>query len=86
MSKYYRIINKTGGYTWIQTCATLICSNNANSNSKTSGISSTNSNDDQDQSIISVNYVIRYVKKFKINQLVIYLFIHFFLTFNFRFI
>jgi len=59
MSKCYRIINKNGGYTWVQTCATLICSNSATSNSKSSGNSSTNGNDDQDQSIISVNYVIR---------------------------
>lgn len=25
MTGYYRIINKTGGYVWLQTCATLIC-------------------------------------------------------------
>ncbi|KAF7489442.1 Protein trachealess [Sarcoptes scabiei] len=31
MSGYYRIINKSGGYTWVQTCATLIC-NNAQAN------------------------------------------------------
>lgn len=26
MTRYYRVINKTGGFTWLQSCATLICS------------------------------------------------------------
>ncbi|OTF83327.1 neuronal pas domain protein-like protein [Euroglyphus maynei] len=54
MSCYYRIINKSGGYTWVQTCATLICNNpstatiaanNAtqNVNNKSSGNSNNNS-------------------------------------------
>uniref|UniRef100_T1JJ64 PAS domain-containing protein n=1 Tax=Strigamia maritima TaxID=126957 RepID=T1JJ64_STRMM len=42
MSSYYRVINKNGGYTWVQTCATVVC------NSKTS----------EEQSIICVNYVL----------------------------
>lgn len=42
MSSYYRLINKNGGFTWLQTCATVIC-NNKNS---------------EEQSIICVNYVI----------------------------
>ncbi|XP_077522311.1 PAS domain-containing protein trachealess isoform X1 [Amblyomma americanum] len=42
MSGYYRLINKNGGYTWMQTCATVIC-NNKNS---------------EEQSIICVNYVL----------------------------
>ncbi|RWS31803.1 protein trachealess-like isoform X5 [Leptotrombidium deliense] len=54
MSKYYRIINKNGGYTWVQTCATLICSNNgSNKNS-----SNSTNNEEQEQSIITINYVI----------------------------
>lgn len=43
MSGYYRIINKNGGYTWVQTCATVIC----------------NSKNSDEQSIICVNYVLR---------------------------
>ncbi|GAB6021454.1 hypothetical protein CHUAL_004059 [Chamberlinius hualienensis] len=42
MSSYYRIMNKSGGYTWIQTCATVVI---------------TTKNSDE-QSIICVNYVI----------------------------
>lgn len=42
MSGYYRLINKNGGFTWMQTCATVIC-NNKNS---------------EEQSIICVNYVL----------------------------
>ncbi|CAG7696231.1 unnamed protein product, partial [Allacma fusca] len=42
MSQYYRIMNKNGGYTWIQTCATVVC----------------NSKNSDEQSIICVNYVI----------------------------
>nr|XP_037274189.1 LOW QUALITY PROTEIN: protein trachealess-like [Rhipicephalus microplus] len=42
MSGYYRIMNKNGGFTWMQTCATVIC-NNKNS---------------EEQSIICVNYVL----------------------------
>ncbi|KFM68086.1 Protein trachealess, partial [Stegodyphus mimosarum] len=42
MSGYYRLINKTSGYTWLQTCATVIC----------------NSKNSDEQSIICVNYVL----------------------------
>lgn len=28
MSGYYRLLARTGGYIWVQTCATLICNNN----------------------------------------------------------
>lgn len=128
MSGYYRIINKSGGYTWVQTCATLIC-NNAQANfvgqsgtavtvctnkssSSTSSLSSstspsqisqngnnnnnnnngynnsgqqdatTNSNlpnssqqqqqqqEDQEQSVICVNYVLRFVENFGLLNLI----------------
>ena len=42
MSQYYRLLNRRGGYTWMQTCATLV-SNNKNGD---------------DPSIICVNYVL----------------------------
>jgi len=42
MSNYYRIMNKTGGYSWMQSCATLIC----------------NTKNSDEQSIICVNYVL----------------------------
>merc|ERR1719232_2459634 len=42
MSNYYRILNKSGGYSWIQSCATLIC----------------NTKNADEQSIICVNYVL----------------------------
>jgi len=42
MSNYYRMMNRTGGYTWMQICATLVC-NNKNSD---------------EQTIICVNYVL----------------------------
>ena len=45
MTQYYRIMNKSGGYTWVQTCATVVC----------------NSKNAEEQNIICVNYVIRYV-------------------------
>ncbi|GBL78272.1 Protein trachealess [Araneus ventricosus] len=47
MSGYYRLMNKSGGYTWLQTCATVIC----------------NSKNSDEQSIICVNYVISYAPK-----------------------
>lgn len=77
MSGYYRVINKAGGYTWVQTCATLICNNpppasasaaaksvnaaGANSAASTSGSNtpSTGPQEEQDQSVICVNYVLR---------------------------
>lgn len=37
-------MNKSGGYTWLQTCATVVC----------------NSKNAEEQNIICVNYVIRY--------------------------
>ena len=45
MSNYFRLINKKGGYTWMQACATLIC----------------NTKNSDEQSIICVNYVLRYI-------------------------
>lgn len=44
MTHYYKIMNKNGGYTWIQTCATVVC----------------NSKNAEEQNIVCVNYVIRY--------------------------
>ncbi|KAG8232217.1 hypothetical protein J437_LFUL011961 [Ladona fulva] len=43
MSQYYRIMNRHGGFTWVQTCATVVC----------------NSKNADEQNIICVNYVIR---------------------------
>ncbi|CAB0021052.1 unnamed protein product, partial [Nesidiocoris tenuis] len=42
LTHYYRLMNKNGGYTWIQTCATVIC-NNKNAD---------------EQNIICINYVV----------------------------
>ena len=42
MSTYFRLLNRRGGYTWMQMCATLVC----------------NTKNDQEQSIICVNYVL----------------------------
>lgn len=42
LTHYYRLMNKNGGYTWIQTCATVVCS----------------SKNAEEQNIICVNYVI----------------------------
>lgn len=42
MSNYYRMMNKQGGYCWMQSCATLIC----------------NTKNSDEQSIICVNYVL----------------------------
>ncbi|XP_055846528.1 protein trachealess isoform X1 [Episyrphus balteatus] len=42
LSPYYRMMNKTGGYTWLQTCATVVCS----------------TKNADEQNIICVNYVI----------------------------
>ncbi|CAD7081771.1 unnamed protein product [Hermetia illucens] len=42
LTHYYRIMNKNGGYTWLQTCATVVCS----------------SKNADEQNIICVNYVI----------------------------
>lgn len=76
MSGYYRVINKSGGYTWMQTCATLICNGSTSSNSSGSGsqpksassgnagnssaASTPSTQDEQEQSVICVNYVLRY--------------------------
>lgn len=43
MSPYFRLLNKGGGYTWMQICATVVINNK---------------NGDE-QNIICVNYVIR---------------------------
>ncbi|XP_018578960.1 protein trachealess isoform X2 [Anoplophora glabripennis] len=42
LTHYYRWMNKNGGYTWLQTCATVVC----------------NSKNAEEQNIICVNYVI----------------------------
>lgn len=42
LTHYYRILNKNGGYTWIQTCATIVC----------------NAKNNDEQHIICVNYVV----------------------------
>merc|ERR1719507_1059773 len=42
MSNYYRLMNRQGGYTWMQICATLVC----------------NTKNSDEQSIICVNYVL----------------------------
>uniref|UniRef100_A0A336LEX2 CSON008284 protein n=1 Tax=Culicoides sonorensis TaxID=179676 RepID=A0A336LEX2_CULSO len=42
LTHYYRVMNKNGGFTWIQTCATVVC----------------NSKNAEEQNIICVNYVI----------------------------
>jgi neuronal PAS domain-containing protein 1/3 len=42
LTHYYRVMNKNGGYTWIQTCATIVC----------------NAKNNDEQHIICVNYVI----------------------------
>lgn len=43
LTGYYRLMNKSGGYTWLQTCATVVCS----------------TKNADEQNIICVNYVIR---------------------------
>lgn len=42
LTHYYRLMNKSGGYTWIQTCATVVC----------------NSKNAEEQNVICVNYVL----------------------------
>ncbi|XP_058987665.1 protein trachealess [Musca domestica] len=42
LTGYYRLMNKSGGYTWMQSCATVVC----------------NSKNAEEQNIICVNYVI----------------------------
>lgn len=42
LTHYYRMMNKNGGYTWLQTCATVIC----------------NSKNNDEQNIICVNYIV----------------------------
>lgn len=42
LTHYYRIMNKNGGNTWVQTCATVVC----------------NSKNADEQNIICVNYVV----------------------------
>ncbi|XP_070493360.1 protein trachealess-like isoform X2 [Chironomus tepperi] len=42
LTHYYRIMNRNGGYTWIQTCATVVCS----------------AKNADEQNIICVNYII----------------------------
>ncbi|KAL1138937.1 hypothetical protein AAG570_008999 [Ranatra chinensis] len=42
LTHYYRLMNKNGGYTWVQTCGTVVCS----------------SKNADEQNIICVNYVV----------------------------
>uniref|UniRef100_A0A224XJF8 Putative transcriptional regulator sim1 n=1 Tax=Panstrongylus lignarius TaxID=156445 RepID=A0A224XJF8_9HEMI len=42
LTHYYRVMNKNGGYVWIQTCATVVC----------------NTKNADEQNIICVNYVV----------------------------
>ena len=42
MSTYFRFLNRRGGYTWMQMCATLVC----------------NTKNENEQSILCVNYVL----------------------------
>lgn len=42
LTHYYRFMNKNGGFTWVQTCATVVC----------------NSKNADEQNIICVNYVV----------------------------
>lgn len=42
LTHYYRFMNKNGGFTWLQTCATVVC----------------NSKNADEQNIICVNYVV----------------------------
>lgn len=67
MTKYYRFLNKNGGFTWIQSCATLINSNSSGASSSATacnGKSPTGSTsttpEEQEQCVIFINYVIRY--------------------------
>ncbi|XP_035217332.1 protein trachealess-like isoform X2 [Stegodyphus dumicola] len=46
MSGYYRLMNKNGGYTWLQSCATVIC----------------NTKNAEEETIICVNYVLSNVE------------------------
>ncbi|KAG8186224.1 hypothetical protein JTE90_008751 [Oedothorax gibbosus] len=46
MSGYYRLMSKNGGYTWLQSCATVIC----------------NSKNAEEETIICVNYVLSNVE------------------------
>ncbi len=48
LTDYYRLMNKHGGYIWIQSCATVIC----------------NAKNAEDQNIITINYVLRYTIDF----------------------
>jgi len=45
LTDYYRLMNCHGGYIWIQTCATIIC----------------NAKNAEEQNIIAINYVLRYM-------------------------
>ena len=43
LTDYYRLMNRHGGYVWLQTCATIIC----------------NAKNVDEQNIIAINYVLR---------------------------
>ena len=46
LTDYYRLMNRHGGYVWLQTCATIIC----------------NAKNVDEQNIIAINYVLRYAR------------------------
>ena len=46
LTDYYRLMNRHGGYVWLQTCATIIC----------------NAKNVDEQNIIAINYVLRYAQ------------------------
>ena len=50
MTPYYRVMNRHGGFTWLQSCATVVC----------------NSKNGDEQSIVCVNYVLRCVNSFNL--------------------
>lgn len=43
LTDYYRLMNRHGGYVWLQSCATIIC----------------NAKNVDEQNIIAINYVLR---------------------------
>ena len=44
LTDFYRLMNKHGGYVWLQTCATIIC----------------HAKNADEQNILAINYVIRW--------------------------
>lgn len=52
LTDYYRLMNRHGGYVWMQTCATIIC----------------NAKNVDEQNIIAINYVLRYALDTGVHQ------------------